>query len=109
MSANLDRSQYVAAVLDAYRTNRTTHGRVRPADRRLAAELFDSRVPLHVVLAALALAALRRCLRPGDTVPLEPVRSLHYFKPVISEILKSPEPAYIDYILAKYRDLPLAQ
>jgi hypothetical protein len=108
MSADIadpDRAQYVAAVLEAYRTNRTTHGHVRAADRRLAAELFDSRISLQVVLAALALAALRRCLRPIDTAPLEPVRSLHYFKPVIDEILRFPEPIYINHILAKYNDL----
>jgi hypothetical protein len=84
-----DRSAYVAAILDAYRETPGTLGCVRKADRRLASHLFDSEVPLQVVTAALALAATRRINRPVTAEPLEPVRSLYYFKPVIDELLRS--------------------
>jgi hypothetical protein len=84
-----DRNAYVAAVLDAYRATPGTLGCVRKTDRRLASQLFDSEVPLQVVTAALALAATRRINRPDNAEPLEPMRSLYYFKPVIDELLKS--------------------
>lgn len=83
-----DRIAFVAAVLDAYRATPGTLGHVRASDRKLARHLFDSKVPLEVVTAALALAATRRAARPSDVEPLEPVRSLYYFKPVIAELLK---------------------
>ena len=104
-AATLDRSQYVAAVLEAYSNTPGTLGSVRAADRKLARHLFDSQVPFQVIRAALALAALRRTCRAHDAEPLEPVRSLHYFKPVIAEILKNPlDPLYFRYLEAKLRD-----
>jgi len=87
--AKPDREQFVAAVIDAYRKTPGTLGHVRKNDRRLASHLFDSQVPLQVVTAALALAATRRINRPDNAEPLEPVRSLYYFKPVIDELLRS--------------------
>jgi hypothetical protein len=62
-------------------------------------------VPLKVVRAALALAALRRGCRADDAHPLEPVRSLHYFKPVIEEVIKLPvDSAYFNYLEFRIHD-----
>jgi hypothetical protein len=59
-------------------------------------------VPLRTVRAALLLAAARRTLRSGP--PLPPVRTLHYFLPVIDEVLQQPlEPGYVDYLAARLR------
>ena len=94
-----DRASFVAAVIDAYRTTPGALGQARASDLKLAHRLFDSGVPLKVVTAALALAATRRICRPEDSQPLEPVRSLHYFKPVIDELLNcDPEPFLLTYI-----------
>jgi hypothetical protein len=94
-----DQAAYVAAVLDAYRATPGTLGHARASDRKLARQLFDSDVPLAVVTAALALAATRRVNRPDDAEPLQPVRSLSYFKPVIGELLRyHPDPVLFSYI-----------
>jgi len=99
MPAAAERSSYIAAVLGAYRRTPGTLARVRPADRRLAAELFDAGVPLTVVKAAFSLAAARRAQRADGAPPLGTIRSLHYFKPVIDElIVNPPEPAYLAYL-----------
>jgi hypothetical protein len=101
-----DRSRFVDAVLDAYRKTPGTVGIVRKADRRLATQLFDDGVPLELVTAALALAACRRVCRPKDADPLEPVRSLHYFKPVINELLRGdPDSFFLSYIEDRLRRL----
>lgn len=84
----LDRASFVAAVIDAYTNTPGTLGRARASDRKLAQQLFDSGVSLNVVTAALALAATRRISRPPDAEPLDTVRSLYYFKPVIDELLR---------------------
>lgn len=92
-------TRYVAAVLDAYRHTPGTLGKVRLADRRLAAALHKGGVPLTTVEAALTLAAARRAHRADDAPPLGPIRSLHYVCPVITELLQHPaDPAYIEYL-----------
>lgn len=99
MAGANDQERYVATVLAAYRRTPGTLGTVRPADRRLAADLHDRGVPLAVVEAALSLAAARRTTQPDGTPPLDPIRSLHYFLPVITELLeRPPDPAYLAYL-----------
>jgi hypothetical protein len=75
---------YVAAVLAAYVALPDTACRPRRADRALARQLFAQGVPLPVVLDALLLTHARRHLNPA--APPQPVRSLHYFLPVIREL-----------------------
>jgi hypothetical protein len=66
---------------------------IRPADRRLAATLWERGVSLEVIETAFLLATTRRNARPGDQPPLPPVRSLHYFLPIIDEVGAMPDPA----------------
>ena len=95
----LDCQQYVEHLLNSYQQTPTTAGKVRPADRRLAIKLFQRGVPLSMVQAAFSLAAARRILRHPDAPPLSPIRSLHYFLPVLDEIRSEPvSPKYIQYL-----------
>lgn len=97
MTAPLDRDLYVHRLLAAYHRLPGTLGRSRPADRRLAADLHRQGVPIATVEAALLLASARRQARPDDATPLQPIRSLHYFLPVIEELLQHPPPdAYLE-------------
>ena len=53
-----------------------------------------------------ALATARRLLRDPSYPPLNPIRSLHYFLPVIEELLdQSPPQAYFDYLRSKLAPL----
>ena len=55
-----------------------------------------------MVYAAMILAVARRTFRPEDAPPLAPIATLHYFRPVIDELLaEPPEPDYLSYI--RYR------
>ncbi len=97
-----DRHHYVIAVLQRYCATLDTPGRARPADRRLAGQLYDQGVPLDVVTIAFTLATCRRNYRPPDAEPLDPIRSLHYFRPVIAELLRQPvDEVYVDYLQRK--------
>lgn len=100
--ASSERREYVERLLDLYRRTPGTSGAVRRADRCLAAQLYDRRVPLQLVELALRLAAARRQIRPPDAPPLPTIRSLHYFLPVLDE-LSDPrlDPEYLDYL--RYR------
>jgi hypothetical protein len=99
MSQPITKPAYSAHVLAAYHSTPGTTGQVRRLDRRLATELYDRGVPLDVVLAALLLAATRRITRPPGAHALPPIRSLHYFLPVVAEILdQPPAPGYVEYL-----------
>jgi len=98
---------YLDTLLNLYRHTPGTCGRVRLADRRVATSLGARGVALETVQAALVLACARRTFRPDSAAPLPPIGSLHYFLPVIDEILASPlDPAYLDYL--RRRLAPLA-
>jgi hypothetical protein len=93
---------YVDATLATYVSLPDTPLRPSRRDRQLARELCRRFVPLRVVRAALVLAAARRTLRSGPSLP--PVRTLHYFLPAIDEVLhQPPEPEYVAYLEAKLK------
>jgi hypothetical protein len=99
---HLDLTPYVQRVLDLYRSARETRGRCRPADRRLAAALHQRGVPLPILCAAFILALARRRSRSPAADPLPPIASLHYFLPIIEELLLNPpDPGYIDYLRSR--------
>ena len=94
-----DHAAYVHAVIACYRRVIGSGVRARRDDRRLAADLHRSGVSLAVVETALLLATARRRARPSEVPPLPPVRSLHYFLPVVQELFQSPPPNdYLDYL-----------
>ncbi len=97
-----ERQQYVESLLTLYRRTPETSGRVRRADRCLAALLYHRRVPLERVELAMRLAAARRQARLPTATPLPAIRSLHYFLPVLDE-LSDPrlDPDYLHYL--RYR------
>lgn len=91
--------RYVEQVLDLYRRTPGTSGFARRTDRRLAAALDDRQIPLGIVYAALLVATARRALRPAAAPPLAPIATLHYFVPVIEELLATPpDPDYLAYL-----------
>jgi len=99
-----DVKRYTDQLLELYRHTPGTLGRVSREDRSLARELHDRGVSLSMVQEAFLLATARRCLRAPDAAPLAPVRSLHYFVPVIEEIMATPLlVGYADYLKWKLR------
>ncbi len=102
MTEPLQRRAYIQAVLVAYTALPETPDRPRPLDRALAGQLHDRQIPLATVKDALLLAGVRRLARPEGAPRLAPIRSLHYFLPVIEELLQSPLPGgYADYLKRK--------
>ncbi|HEY1254513.1 MAG TPA: hypothetical protein VGF01_07010 [Terracidiphilus sp.] len=78
---------YVQRVLEAYRKTPGTMGTVRRPDRLLAEQLYQRGMSVSVIENALTLAAARRLMRSADAPPLNSIRSLAYFLPVIEEVL----------------------
>jgi hypothetical protein len=101
--------QYVAAVLARYLWLPETPTRTSRHDRRLARSLYQGGVPLIAVEAALVLGEARRALRGMSAAALPPIRALHYFSPVITEVVSQGDPdvGYIAYLLRKLQ--PMAE
>ena len=97
-----DPGTYIRALLKLYCDLPDTPSRPRPPDRTLARELFLREVPLQTVRQAFLLATARRRFRHPDAPPLQPVRSLYYFLPIIEELLQVPMPdTYLRYLERK--------
>ena len=87
------RQRYVHELLRLYVATPGVAGRVRRADKELAQALFEHDVPLYAVANAFIVAATRRIRNNAYFTPLPPIRSLHYFRDVIREMLERP-PGY---------------
>ena len=93
---------YVRAVRQLYLQMPNTSGRFSRSDRQLAQALHQRGIPIHIIRSALLLATARRVCRNPTSPPLPPVRSLHYFLPVLDEILLQPPPnGYLQYLESK--------
>ncbi len=97
-----DRDTYRQTVVELYLRLPETPQRLSRFDLRLVHQLEERQTPLPVIETAFLLATVRRAaLRPG-ALPLEPIRSLHYFTPVIDELLAHPVPeSYLAYLRSK--------
>jgi hypothetical protein len=93
---------YIKKAVEFYCTTPGTLGRARPEDRRLAVELYRRGVSLSTIEQAFVLAAARRCFRAPGAPALAPIRSMHYFVPVIEEVLGRPlDDSYVEYLKSK--------
>ena len=101
-----DCHQYVETLLALYCNLPETPHRHSRYDRRLATQLCQQNIPLPLIESAFLLATTRRLLRDPSYPPLSPIRSLHYFLPVIEELRDQPLPqSYIHYLRHKLASL----
>jgi hypothetical protein len=101
-----DDDNYVEKLLDLYLGLPQTPSRASRDDRRLAQQLRHQKTPLETVESAFLLAIARRSSRDPALPPLQPIRSLHYFLPVIEELLAAGiSPNYLQYLRRKLAPL----
>lgn len=92
---------YTRAVRNLYLQLPHTSHRFSRSHRRLAQDLYQRGIPFNTLRCALLLASVRRLYRNPAT-PIQPVRSLHYFLPVLDELLLQPLPGgYLQYLESK--------
>jgi hypothetical protein len=105
-----DRDTYRQTVVDLYLRLPETPRRLSRFDLRLVRQLGERQIPLPVIETAFFLATVRRAARRPDALPLGPIRSLHYFLPVIDELLAHPVPeSYLTYLRSKVTLRPTAR
>jgi hypothetical protein len=97
-----DRPCSLIMILDFYLNLPDTPHRSSRSDRQLASQLVTRRIPWTTIRSALLLASARRLARDPQAPPLPPIRSLHYFLPVIEELRDKPiSLSYLDYLQSK--------
>ena len=89
-NTQVDLKEYADKVLELYRNTPGVIGRIRSSDRQLVRDLYHRGVTLRIIEQSMVLAAARRSFRAPGAPPLLPVRSLHYFIPVIEEVSANP-------------------
>jgi hypothetical protein len=100
----IDRQIYIRAVLDLYASIPCSAFPSRRSDRALAGSFYERRISLDIIEAALLLGLARRLCRADGALPA--VRSLHYFKPLVEEVVANPLPSgYIRYLRLKIRSV----
>ena len=101
-SVDDSQTHFVETVIALYCKLPDTPNRHSRYDRHLAVQLYRQLVPLPLIEAAFMLATARRLLRDPSYPPLNPIRSLHYFLPVIEELRdQPPAPSYLEYMRRK--------
>jgi hypothetical protein len=94
-----DLETYRQTLIDLYLRLPDTPRRLSRFDLRLVRQLWERQIPLTTAETAFLLASSRRAVRRPDAMPLGPIRSLHYFLPVIEELLATPVPqSYLAYL-----------
>ena len=90
---------YIRTILGLYLGLPETPGQSSRLDRQLALERFKQEIPLPVVETAFLLGSARRLARDQKAIRLGPIRSLHYFLPVLEEVRRTPLPlSYLPYL-----------
>ena len=93
---------YVDKLLELYLALPDTPSRASRYDRQLAYKLHRQNVSLEIVEAAFLLGSSRRIFRDPTYPPLGSIRSLHYFLPLIEEIIAThPPDDYLRYLRRK--------
>ena len=106
-----DRDAYRQALIDLYLRLPDTPRHLSRFDLRLVRQLWERQIPLKVIQTAFLLASARRAARRPNAIPLGPIRSLHYFLPVIEELLHTPHhhgDAYLNYLRSRVALHPAA-
>jgi len=102
-----DRETYRQAVISLYLRLPHTPPRLSRFDLRLLDQLWQRQIPLTVIETAFLLASARRAARPINAPPLGPIRSLHYFLPIVEELRVHPLPqSYVAYLRSKVAPRP---
>lgn len=98
---------YADTLLALYLARPDTPDRASRYDRSLALRFHAQGIALQTIENAFLLTSARRILRDPSYPKLAPIRSLHYFLPVIQEILDSPpSPDYFIYLHRKLAGHP---
>jgi len=96
------KARYISKVVDLYVSLPETPNECAQSDIQLASKWYQLRVKAKDVEAAMLLTTARRLFRDPENGPLGPIRTLHYFVPVLQEVIQEPlASGYLEYLRKK--------
>ena len=102
----MTRTEYLGRVIRLYLDAPDSPKRASRSDWAIASSFYQERVPIQLIGHAIALACLRRHLRPPESPTLEPIRSLAYISPLVDHLLRvGIDDGYRAYVAQRYAAL----
>ena len=92
-AAGAGRAAYIGQVRRIFERPRCVQGSFGPADERLAGRWHDAGLELETLRRACLLGSVRKSMELIDRPQAQPIRSLHYFAPLVEEVLGGGYPA----------------
>jgi hypothetical protein len=97
---------YVESIGKCYEGLGCTTGNLNAAGSEIARQFYGCSIPLSVVQDAMLLGACRKYESWLNGGPIELIRSMAYFEPLVAEVQANPLPdGYSDYLRGKLRRL----
>jgi hypothetical protein len=107
LNTELTEHEFARRVLELYLSLPQTPQRTSRSDRQLAKQWHTQGMTWAEIESAFLLAVARRSFRHAALPSLPPIRSLHYFVPVLGEVRARPlSPDYVQYLRRKLAALP---
>ena len=101
----MTRKQYIEQILKSYLDCPDTPRKARQRDWAIATTFYNQHIDPATVAHAIRLATLRRHRRDPQYEPLEPIRSLAYFRPLVELLQQQPhDPRYVEYTQWSYEN-----
>jgi hypothetical protein len=100
------RRDYIEEILRLFLEQPDTPAAAKRSDWAAAGDFYRQGIPLDLITYAIRLATVRRLQRDPQNGPLQPIRSLAYYKTVLNSL--NPEEldnGYIGWITYKHNQL----
>lgn len=108
----MTRTDYIEEILRVFLEQPDTPAKSRRSDWAVAADFYRQGFALDTIAYAIRLATVRRFQREPENGPLEPIRSLAYYRTVLHSLSHDDlDPDYVCLINHKHAQLlaPLAK
>jgi hypothetical protein len=105
----MNQRSYIEEVLRLFLQQPDTPATAKRSDWAVAADFYRQGIPFDTIAYAIRLATVRRIQRDPDNGPLQPIRSLAYYRTVFNSLTPDElDAGYIGWITYKHAEL-LAQ
>jgi hypothetical protein len=102
----MTRQDYIEEILRLFLEQPDTPATAKRSDWAVAADFYRQEIPLDTIVYAIRLATVRRLQRDPDNGPLQPIRSLAYYRTVLSSLNPDElDNGYIGWITSKHTQL----
>ena len=102
----MNQRSYIEEVLRLFLQQPDTPATAKKSDWAVAADFYRQGIPFDIIAYAIRLATVRRIQRDPDNGPLQPIRSLAYYRIVFNSLAQDElDAGYVGWITSKHAEL----